>query len=106
MNDIEDDLISRDTDLGDEAVTAGYKGNYKGFRLYKAPASHFTNTGSSPSYDHAMAGINSSIAYEDAVLNVRRIPSTDFSGDQVDGLHVGGGTVIREGKTLDFRIKQ
>lgn len=106
MNDIEDDLISRDTDLGDGAVQNGYQGNYKGFRLYKAPASHFTNTGSSPSYDHAMAGINSSIAYEDAVLNVRRIPSTDFSGDQVDGLHVAGGQLIRDGQTVDFRVKQ
>jgi hypothetical protein len=53
-----------------------------------------------------MAGINQSIAYEDAVLNVRRVPSTDFSGDQVDGLHVAGAQVIRDGATVDFRIKQ
>jgi len=105
MNDIEDDLIDNGTDLSDEVVQTGFQGTYKGFRLYKAPSSHFTNTGSSPSYDHAMAGINSSIAYEDAVLNVRRVPSTDFSGDQVDGLHVAGGQVIRNGQTLNFRVK-
>ena len=106
MNDIEDDLIDQGTDLSDEVVQAGFQGTYKGFRLYKAPSGHFTNTGSSPSYDHAMAGMNASIAYQDAVLNVRRIPSTDFSGDQVDGLHVAGGQMIRSAQTVDFRVKQ
>ncbi|WP_259069526.1 hypothetical protein [Salinibacter ruber] len=105
INDIEDDLISRDTELGDGAVQNGYQGDYKGFRLYKAPRNHFTETGTSPAYLHGMGTIPTSIAYEDAVLNVRRIPSTDFSGDQVDGLHVGGGQLIRDEQTLDFRVQ-
>ncbi len=105
MNDIEDDLISRDTQLGDGVVTNGYQGNYKGFRLYKAPESHFTETGTSPAYLHGMATIPTSLAYSDAVLNVRNIPSTDFSGNQVDGLHVGGGQLIRDEQTVDFRVK-
>lgn len=106
VQEISDDVMERNTDLGDEAVPAGFQGRYKGFDVFKAPKSHFTNTGSSPSYDHAMAGIQTSIAYEDAILNVRRIPSTEFSGDQVDGLHVAGGQMIRTGQTVDFRIKQ
>lgn len=106
VNSIEDNLIGRDTDLGDDVVQVGFQGTYKGFRLYKAPASHFTNTGSAPEYLHAMAGVNNSIAYEDAVLNVRRVASTEFSGDQVDGLHVAGGQMVRSDETVDFRIKQ
>jgi len=101
MNDIEDDLIDQGTELSDDVVQAGFQGTYKGFRLYKAPKSHF-NTGTT--WRHAMAGINTSIAYEDAVLNIRRNESLDFSGDQVDGLHVAGGQMIRADKTVDFRI--
>jgi len=107
MNDIDDDVIEESpTGLADELLRNRFVGAFKGFRLYKAPNGQFTNTGSSPSYDHALAGINQSIAYEDAVLNVRRVPSTDFSGDQIDGLHVAGAQVIRDGATVDFRIKQ
>jgi len=105
-NDIDDDVIEESpTGLADELLRNRFVGSYKGFRLYKAPAGQFTNTGSSPSYDHALAGINQSIAYEDSVLNVRRVPSTDFSGDQIDGLHVAGAQVIRSGATIDFRVK-
>lgn len=104
--DIDDDVIDESpTGLADELIRNRFVGTYKGFRLYKAPVNQFTKTGSSPSYDHAMAGINQSIAYEDAVLNVRRVPSTDFSGDQIDGLHVAGAQVIRSGATIDFRVK-
>jgi hypothetical protein len=107
MNDIDDDVIEESpTGLADELLRNRFVGEFKGFRLYKAPNGQFTNTGSAPSYDHALAGINQSIAYEDAVLNVRRVPSTDFSGDQIDGLHVAGAQVIRDGATVDFRIKQ
>ena len=107
MNDIDDDVIdSTGSGLDEDLLRNRFVGTFKGMRLYKAPASQFVNTGSSPSYDHAMAGINQSIAYDDAVLNVRRVPSTDFSGDQVDGLHVAGAQVIRDGATVDFRIKQ
>lgn len=106
-NDIDDDVIdSTGSGLDEDLLRNRFVGTFKGFRIYKAPENQFTNTGSSPSYDHALAGINQSIAYEDAVLNVRRVPSTDFSGDQVDGLHVAGAQVIRDGATVDFRIKQ
>ena len=52
-----------------------------------------------------MAGYGGSIAYADAILNIRRNPALEFSGDQVDGLHVGGGKVVRPGQTVDFRIQ-
>jgi len=107
VSDIGDDFIDTSpTGLSDQVLRMRFAGTYKGFRIYKVPSSHFTVTGSAPAYAHAMAGIRTSIAYEDALLNVRRVPSTDFSGDQIDGLHVGGGTIIRDGATVDFRIKQ
>lgn len=106
-NDIDDEVIdSVDTGLAEDLLRSGLVGTFKGFRIYKTAAGEFTNTGSSPEYLHAMAGINQSIAYADAVLSVRRIPSTDFVGDQVDGLHVAGSTVVRDGATVDFRVKQ
>lgn len=107
IDEIDEDLISTlDTGLAEELVQNRFVGVYKGFRLYKAPKSQFTVTGTSPAYAHAMAGMSQSIAYSDAVLNVRRVPSTDFSGDQVDGLHVGGAKVVRDGATVDVRILQ
>jgi hypothetical protein len=102
VHEISDDIMQRDTPLGDVAAQRGYQGLYKGFRVFKAPTSHFAGS----TYYNAMAGIPTSIAYDDAVLNVRRIPSTQFSGDQVDGLHVGGGKVVRPGQTVNFRITQ
>jgi len=105
VHEIEDDVAEKDTPLGDQATTVGFQGMYKGFQLFKAPAGHFTESGSSPAYRHAMAGIPTSIAYEDAVLSVRRNPSLDFSGDQIDGLHVAGGRMIRTGSTVDFRVQ-
>lgn len=107
MNDIDDEVIdSTGSGLDEDLLRNRFVGSFKGMRLYKAPSNQFTNTGSAPSYDHALAGINQSIAYEDAVLEVRRVPSTDFVGDQVDGLHIAGAQVIRSGATVDFRIKQ
>jgi hypothetical protein len=99
---IKDDLITRETQLGDEVLTGpGFGGVYKGFSIFRTSEKNFY----APSnLVHAMAGFSGSIAYEDAVLNIRRNPSTEFSGDQVDGLHVGGGRVVRPNATLDFKI--
>jgi hypothetical protein len=102
---IEDDIINRDTSLGDEVIRNGFQGMYRGFEVYKAPDSHFTNTGTSPSYDHAMAGNRIAITYADAVLNTRVQESERYFGQQVDGLHVAGGKVVRPDALVDFRIQ-
>lgn len=102
---IEDDIINRDTDLGDDVIQNGYQGMYRGFEVYKAPDSHFTNTGTSPSYDHAMAGNRIAITYADAVLNTRVQESERYFGQQVDGLHVAGAEVVRPDALVDFRIQ-
>ncbi|AFH22430.1 Gp6-like protein [environmental Halophage eHP-25] len=102
---IEQDLFERDTELGDNVIRNGYQGMYQGFEIYKAPDSYFTNTGSSPSYDHALAGHRVAITYADAVLNTRVNPSTDYFGDQVDGLHVGGAKVVEPDALVDLRVQ-
>ena len=98
---IEDNLIARDTDLGDSVVQNGYQGQYRGFNVFKAPASHFTNTGTG---DHALAGHPIAITYADAIVQTRRQTSERYFGDQVDGLHVAGAKVIRPKALIDFRI--
>jgi len=102
---IEDDLVDRDTPLGDSVIRNGYQGMYRGFEVYKAPEGHFTNTGTSPSYDHAMAGNRIAITYADAVVRVRRQQSERYFGEQVDGLHVGGAKTVRPDALCDFRIQ-
>ena len=102
---IENDLMERDTELGDDAIRTGYQGMYQGFEIYKAPDSYFTNTGSSPSYDHALAGHRMAITYADAVVETRVNPSTDYFGSQVDGLHVAGAKVVEPDALADFRIQ-
>jgi hypothetical protein len=99
---IKDDLETRDTALGDNVIRGpGFGGVYKGFSVFRTSEKNFY----APSnLVHGMAGYTGSIAYQDALLNIRRNPSTEFSGDQVDGLHVGGGRVVRPGATLDFKI--
>jgi len=103
---IEDNISDRGTELGDEAVRAGFQGMFRGFEVYKLPSDQFTVTGSSPSYAHAMYGSRIAITYADAVLDVRRQQSERYRGDQIDGLHVGGKEVVREEALGDFRIKQ
>ena len=102
---IEDDIVDRDTNLGDSVVQNGYQGLYRGFEVYKAPSSHFTSTGTSPAYDHALAGSRIAITYADAVVQVRRQQSERYFGDQVDGLHVGGAKVVRPKALIDFRMQ-
>jgi hypothetical protein len=102
---IEDDIINRDTNLGDSVIQNGYQGMYRGFEVYKAPDSHFTNTGSSPSYDHSMMGHRIAITYADAILNTRVQESERYFGQQVDGLHVAGAEVVRPDALVDFRIQ-
>jgi len=104
-HDIAEDLEVRDTALGDEVITGpGFGGVYKGFSVFRTNVDHFTNTGSSPSYDHGMAGYGGSIAYEDALLRIKRVDAQDFLGQIVQGVHVGGGTVARPDATVDFRV--
>jgi hypothetical protein len=99
---IKDELETRETALGDQVVRGpGFGGVYKGFSVFRTSEKNFY----APStLVHAMAGYTGSVAYQDALLNIRRLPSTEFSGDQVDGLHVAGGRVVRPGATLDFKI--
>jgi len=102
---IEDDLLNRETDLGDDVIVNGYQGSYRGFNVFKAPGSHFTNTGTSPSYNHALAGHPIAITYADAIVQTRQQPSERYFGEQVDGLHIGGAKVIRPEALVDFRIQ-
>lgn len=107
FHDIKEDLENRDTALGDNVIRGpGFGGVYKGFSVFRTNASHFTNTGSSPSYDHAMAGYSGSIAYDDALLRIKRVDAESFLGEVVQGVHVGGGKIVRPSATADFRIKQ
>jgi len=103
---IEDKMSARDTPAGDDAIRAGYQGGFRGFDVYKAPSNHFTTTGTSPAYLHAMYGHSIAITYADAVLNTRVQESERYFGQQVDGLHVGGAKVVRPEAAGDFRIKQ
>ena len=103
---IEDKMSARDTPAGDDAIRAGYQGGFRGFDVYKAPSNHFTDTGTSPAYKHALYGHTIGITYADAVLNTRVQESERYFGQQVDGLHVGGAKVIRPEAVGDFRITQ
>lgn len=100
---IEDDISGRETVFGDNVLRVGFQGMYKGFEVYKAPESHFTTTVTGL---HALAGSRIATTYADAILDVRVNPSLAHRGDQVDGLHVGGGKVIRPDALVDFRIAQ
>lgn len=102
---IENDLMERDTELGDDVIRNGYQGMYQGFEIYKAPDSHFTNTGSSPSYDHCPVGSRLAITYADAIVNTRVQESERYFGQQVDGLHVAGAKVVRPDALADLRIQ-
>lgn len=102
---IEDKISDRGTALGDQAVRAGYQGTFRGFEVYKAPSSHFTNTGTSPSYDHCVYGSRIATTYADAIVQVRRQPSEKHFGDQIDGLLVAGAKVVRPEALGDFRVK-
>lgn len=105
-HDIAEDLEVRDTALGDEVITGpGFGGVYKGFSVFRTNVSHFTQTGSSPAYDHGMAGYPGSIAYDDALLRIKRVDAESFLGQVVQGVHVGGGVVARPQATVDFRVK-
>jgi len=105
-HDIKEDLEDRDTSLGDNVVTGpGFGGVFKGFSVFRTNVSHFTQTGSSPAYDHGMAGYSGSIAYDDALLRIKRVDAESFLGQIVQGVHVAGGTVARPEATVDFRVK-
>lgn len=105
-HDIAEDLEVRDTSLGDEVITGpGFGGVYKGFSVFRTNVDHFTQTGSSPAYDHGMAGYSGSLAYDDAILSIKRVDAESFLGQIVQGVHVGGGTVARPEATVDFRVK-
>lgn len=105
-HEIKEDLEDRDTSLGDNVITGpGFGGVYKGFSVFRTNVSHFTQTGSSPAYDHGMAGYPGSIAYEDALLSIKRVDAESFLGQIVQGVHVGGGVVARPDATVDFRVK-
>jgi len=105
-HDIKEDLEDRETALGDNVVTGpGFGGVYKGVSVFRTNVSNFTNTGSSPSYDHGIAGYSGSIAYEDSILSIKRVDAESFLGQIVQGVHVAGGTVAREDATVDFRVK-
>lgn len=107
VNDIEDDLASRQTDFGDDVLRVRYQGMYKGFEMYKAPESHFTETGTSPAYRHGLYGRRGSISYADAIVKIETGRHSDYMADYVRGLHVAGATVLPgRAKALgDFRIK-
>jgi len=105
-HDIKEDLEDRNTALGDEVVTGpGFGGVYKGISVFRTNVSQFTQTGSSPAYDHGMAGYTGSIAYDDAILSIKRVDAESFLGQIVQGVHVGGGVVARPDATVDFRVK-
>jgi hypothetical protein len=105
-HDIKEDLEVRDTSLGDDVITGpGFGGVFKGVSCFRTNVSPFTQTGSSPAYDHGMAGYSGSIAYEDAILRIKRVDAQDFLGQVVQGVHVGGGVVARPEATVDFRVK-
>jgi hypothetical protein len=108
FGEIEDDLIARDTNLGDNVVRVRFQGLYKGFEVYKAPAGHFTVTGSSTQYLHAMYGHRSAITYADAIVSIESGRHPDYIADYVRGLHVAGATVLPGRNTAigDLRIKQ
>lgn len=105
-HEIKEDLEVRDTALGDEVITGpGFGGVYKGFSVFRTNVAHFTQSGTSPAYDHGMAGYPGSLAYEDAILQIKRVDAQDFLGQIVQGVHVGGGIVARPNATIDVRCK-
>jgi len=103
---IKEDLEDRGTALGDDVITGpGFGGVYKGFSVFRTNVDHFSRTGGSPAYDHGMAGYSGSVAYEDALLSVKRVDAESFLGQVVQGVHVGGGIIARPEATVDFRVK-
>ena len=108
VREIEEDLSQRGTELGDFVTQTGVVGSFAGFDIFKAPTTHFTKTGTTPEYLHAMAGYRGAITYADAIVSVESGRHSDFIADYVRGLHVAGAKVLpRRAKTLvDFRIEQ
>ncbi|WP_251961583.1 hypothetical protein [Salinibacter ruber] len=105
-HEIKEDLEVRDTALGDNVITGpGFGGVYKGFSVFRTNVDHFTRTGGSPAYDHGIAGYPGSLAYEDALLSIKRVDAESFLGQVVQGVHVGGGVCARPSATCDFRVK-
>ena len=108
VREIEDELSDKGTQLGDAVTQTGFAGMYAGLQIFKAPSSHFTTTGTSPQYLHAMYGYRGAITYADAIVNVESGRHSDFIADYVRGIHVAGAKVLpRRAKVLgDFRIEQ
>ena len=105
-HDIKEDLEDRTTALGDNVITGpGFGGVYKGVSVFRTNVSNFTQTGTSPAYDHGLAGYPGSIAYEDSILSIKRVDAESFLGQIVQGVHVAGGKVARADATVDFRVQ-
>lgn len=75
----------------DETLRNGVIGRYRGFTVIESPSSALANAGKP-----AFVGYHGrSVAFVNQLIKHRAQTVTDAFGDQVDGLHVYGGKVLR-----------
>lgn len=76
---------------GDSELRNGVVGRLLGFTILESPAASLANS-DKPA---AVAYHGRSVGYADQIVKTRAQTVTDAFGDQVDGLHVYGGKVLR-----------
>jgi len=99
---VEDVLVTRNTQMGDQTLRAGFVGQLAGFNVFVSPA--LKETGTSPKYRHCMFGHTSAITYADAISQIETMRSENRFADLVRGLHVYGAKTIRPEAIGDLRI--
>lgn len=75
----------------DDALRNGVIGRYRGFTVVESPASSLANSGK-PCF---VGYWGRAYGFAEQLLKTRANPALDAFGDQIDGLHVYGGKVIR-----------
>ena len=84
-------LFKANENASDSVIRNGVIGTYRGFTVVETPASSLLNT-SKPCF---IGYWGRAYGFAQQILNTRAQTALDAFGDQVDGLHVYGGKVIR-----------
>lgn len=75
----------------DDVIRNGLIGRYRGFDVIESPSASLTNT-NKPVF---IGYWGRAVAYAEQLVQQRANPALDAFGDQIDGLHVYGGKVLR-----------
>lgn len=84
-------LFKANENGSDSVIRNGLIGTYRGFTVIETPSASMANS-SKPCF---IGYWGRAVAFVDQLLKTRANPALDAFGDQVDGLHVYGGKVLR-----------